>query len=331
MPTWEPDPTVPAGQLPLFDKIFAASPRQATGRSIAAVVLVGFVVAVVLVDYHLSVADVVLLAYLLGGYLLLHARSVLAHWQLKPLLAEAFVLVDVDPGGIEVSRRRVAVRLPDGGWLTITSRTTQPPLIAQRRLWVLRHGDRARVLLPGAGLLKARIRTEPLRNGAQPPPPPADAWEAARKSGNLRLIRHRMVVFGVTTALLVWARLGYPQDDRSFFAIVLTIGPVVTAVLTLQYVIGAIAGGGSRRWSEFAVDPGPAISSVRMRQRQLRLLRVEGRGVLADGTRVSFVVPGADLFLALEFASAGQLWFSGKLVRAQIGGRRIHVQRLDEA
>ncbi|MET7990692.1 hypothetical protein ABZU76_07255 [Amycolatopsis sp. NPDC005232] len=227
---------------------------------ITAVVLVGFVVAVLMANYRLSTADVVLMAYLLGGYLLLHIRSVLVHRQIKPLLTEVFVPVDVEPVGIEANRRQVAVRLPDGHWLAITSRTTQPPLVAQRRLWVLRHGDRARVLLPGAGLLKARIRAEPLRDGARPPQPPADAWEAAKQSANLRVARRKTVVFALTTALLAWARLGYPHDDRSLFAIVLTIAPVLTAVRALQYLIALIGMGQYRRWSEFAVEPDPVIS-----------------------------------------------------------------------
>ncbi|MEV0065957.1 hypothetical protein [Amycolatopsis sp. NPDC050768] len=106
----------------------------------------------------------------------------------------------------------VAARLPDGRWLHFTlSAGSRTQLAGQRRLWLIRNGDRAIVALPGAPAAGfGHLNDEPIAGAAELP------------VVLLRPVFRNLALSAVAAALAVWTIVGVFEHRSAGWPAVLT-------------------------------------------------------------------------------------------------------------
>ncbi|RSD11786.1 hypothetical protein [Amycolatopsis eburnea] len=312
---WEPDPALPAGALPVFGELHAAARRRAAAH---VVLPLPFVVGgVALLFGRFGIAAPLFLVVFFGVLLFTTVAVLTTLRRAVPFLRARFE--PVVPDELLVAGRRVGVRLPDGRWLHAKlPAPLRVQLAGERRLWLLRLGDRAMVMLPGTGVLgAARIADHPLP-GARPlpaesrvpTPPRHDPVLTAYRRHIAHLMWYSAAVYGVTAALAAWAAADLP-DERAlvaakggavFLAGFIGLFALVVAGRAIQFRAPVPAGS----WTELTVVVDRPIGINRY-----GLVRIQGRAVLPDGRTIGFRMRNVAVAFALATTGTGQLWIAG--------------------
>ncbi|WP_432855388.1 hypothetical protein ACQPXB_22290 [Amycolatopsis sp. CA-161197] len=314
---WEPDPAVPAGALPVFGELHAAARRRAAASLFFPLPFV--IGGIGLFFAGKGVAAPLFLVVFFGVALVAAIAILTTLRRAVPFLGARFEPVDCPPHGVVLAGREVGVRLPDGRWLR--ARMPAPlrvQLAGERRLWLLRVGERAMITLPGSGVLgAARITDGPLPGARvlpigsrEPTSPRLDPVLTAYRRYLARLCWYPAVVYGVVAVLAGWAAADLPQERALHTA---SSGAVFIAafigVLALIVVVRAVrlrAPLAADTWTELAVVLDRPVS-INGRG----LVRLQGRAVLPDGRMVGFRMRNVPVAFGLATATTGQLWIAG--------------------
>ncbi|NBH11295.1 hypothetical protein [Amycolatopsis sp. SID8362] len=314
---WEPDPAVPAGALPVFGELHAAARRRAAAHLVLPLPFV--IGGTALLFGRFGIAAPLFLVVFFGVLLLTTVAILTTLRKAVPFLRARFEPVVPAPDGLVVAGRRVGVRLPDGRWLH--ARMPAPlrvQLAGERRLWLLRLGDRAMVTLPGTGVLgTATITDHPLPDARPlpaesrvPAPPRHDPVLTAYRRHVGNLMWYSAAVYGVTAALAAWASADLP-DERAlaaakggavFLAVFIGLFALIVVGRAIQFRSPVPADS----WTELSVVVDRPISINRY-----GLVRIEGRALLPDGRTVGFRMRNVAVAFALATATTGQLWIAG--------------------
>ncbi|QYN24317.1 hypothetical protein [Amycolatopsis sp. DSM 110486] len=309
MSSWQPDPALPADQLPLFGDLLRAMHRGAV-RQLAYAVALFLVAAVFVVRGDQAVPESVLLAYFFGGNVALKAAAVARQRRIKPLLAGAFERVEVSD---VVIGRAVGFALPDGRWVRFRAPRHGAEVLAQRReAWLLHSGNRAAVLVPAtdAGLVPARIGDRPPGRRARPAEPATTPDAAPLQALRKRREWTDLAGMAVISALYVVAWLTFPATDRLLAPLTAVLG-MLTVLSTAIAAVASIRPSRAREWTELELEP--VITFRRDR------LSLQARATRPDGTEVALEVPRVSLAAALDIAATGKLWVTGS--RAGLPGQ----------
>ncbi|WP_328605649.1 hypothetical protein OG943_37500 [Amycolatopsis sp. NBC_00345] len=312
---WEPDPAVPAGALPLFGEFMVKVRRRAVGETVFAALLTLGGVALFFGD--VGIVTPIFVVVIFGAYLALGVYNLVVSLWMKPLLKARFELVECTPDAAFAAGSTIGVRLPDGRWL----RTKLPEgmrlqLFGQRRLWLLRLGDRAVVTVPGVLLVRSgRIQDEPIPD-AQPLPvasveptsPRLDPVLAAHRRDAARLMAWFAVAILVVFVWAAWSGVGFALDTplAAIPAGVVLIGLALAALPIVGSIILMRRPLPHDTWTELRVVlDGPIQVSGR------GVARFRGHTTLPDGRPIAFRGPRVPLSVVVNVAATGQLWTAG--------------------
>ncbi|MET7996810.1 hypothetical protein ABZU76_38630 [Amycolatopsis sp. NPDC005232] len=314
---WEPDPAVPAGALPVFGELHAGARRRAATSLFFPL---PFVVGGIALFFAGEGVVAPLFLVVFFGVVLVVAIAVLtALRRAVPFLGARFEPVDCAPDGVIVAGGEVGVRLPDGRWL----RTRMPAplrvqLAGERRLWLLRVGERAMTTLPGSGALgAARITDGPLPGGLvlpigsrEPTSPRLDPVLTAYRRYLARVCWYAAAVYGIVAVLAGWAAADLPGDQALQTArsgavfLAAFVGVVALIVMVRAYRFRSPLAADT--WTELAV-----VLDRPVRINGRGLVRLQGRAVLPDGRMIGFRMRNVAVGFGLATATTGQLWIAG--------------------
>ncbi|MFI5615708.1 hypothetical protein [Amycolatopsis sp. NPDC051903] len=331
---WEPDPAVPAGALPVFGELHAVARRRAAASLVLPLPFVVGGTALFFAGVGV-VAPLFLVVFF--GVVLVAALAVLAALRRAvPLLGARFEPVNCASDGVVVAGREVGVGLPDGRWLrTRLPAPLRVQLAGERRLWLLRAGDRVMVTLPGAGVLLAARITDGPPPGAlvlpvgsrEPTSPRLDPVLTAYRRYAARVCWYAAAVYGVVAALAGWTAADLPADRALQAArngavfLAVFIGVVALGVLVRGFRLSAPLAADT--WTEL-----PVVLDRPIRINGRGLVRLRGRALLPDGRTVGFRMRNAVVAFGLATATTGQLWIAGvprpgKVATAGIPGHAV--------
>lgn len=317
----EPVPGVPSGAEPLFPGHVRQVTSTITGRLVLSGALLILGLLLVVTDGPESALPYIYFAAF-GGTMAMWSYLLVVQRRLVRLFGEPYHRLDVAPDGLLAKGSRVSVRLPDGRWLrTRLTDGARVQLAGERRLWVLGTGERVFVRLPGAMWVRGgRIDDTPVPGSTpaehvsrHPAPPRHDPVLAAHRRFQIR----RMVISGVVFLLLGVAGLvvvsSVSDDTAGFIADSAAVGGlaggsavfVFLGTLTLAGLVRAGRPITEDSWLELrvALDT-PFVPRAR------NLARLTGWALHPDGSQTRFRVI-ADISLAANIATTGQLWLRG--------------------
>ncbi|MET7990691.1 hypothetical protein ABZU76_07250 [Amycolatopsis sp. NPDC005232] len=324
IPVWEPEPGVPAASLPPFGDLYAKARRTA-----AAQVLFGALITVAglaLLFAGASVPASIFVAFLGCRILLNWVPAVVSGIGTKPGPTEVFEAMPVDPDGLVARRSHVGVRLPDGLWL----RVQLPPgvrvqLAGQRRLWLLRRGDRVHVVVPGIVLVwKGRLVSAPVSGAKHLPVVPRDVVApcedpvlSADRRAKVPMMLIMVLLNVISVGLAVWTVVGLKADvvARTAAADFAAPGGAAVAVLGVFAALHALTCAitllkllrprSERSWTELPVLDRQITFSGSYRA------VLKGHVRLPDGSVAGFRTSKVFASLALDVAASDRLWTLG--------------------
>ncbi len=317
----EPQPGMPADQLPGLDQLLARTKR---GKYFFSAVCFGILVAIGIATAG-SIGPGLATLMIVGPAVMVYVsvRVLVATTGMAGLVKSPFTRVDIAPDGMRAAGKRVALQLPDGRWLVCRLGEPNRLLIAGlRRVWLLGPDARGRVvvLVPGnIRLTTARIRdTPPERSEPVPPAPrvPLRPAEDPVLLAHLKAVDRRVLIpAGVTLAIgaiALWA--GVDSAIRSHlrsvggmtagfvfaFVMLLLTGQLVTVWFKQRKLLPPDAG-----WFELRVNLAAPLFVTAG-----GIATLTGYATLPDHSVHTFRAR-IDAALATNIAVTGQLWAIG--------------------
>ncbi|MEW2500085.1 hypothetical protein AB0878_06335 [Amycolatopsis sp. NPDC047767] len=324
IPVWEPQPGVPAAALPPFGVVYAKARRTAAIQVAIGSVITAAGLALLFAGANAPAS--IFVAFLGCRILLSWVPAVVSGIGTKPGPAAMFELVLVDPDGLVARRGRVGVRLPDGRWLnTRLPAGVRLQLAGQRRLWLLRCGDRVSVVVPGIVLVwKGRLAAAPVRGAKQVPviprdvvPPSEDRVLNTDRRAKVPTMLIVVLLNVISVGLAMWAVVGLKADvvartvDVDFAAATAAVIAVLGLLTALHTLVGVVT-----LWKLLRPRSESSWTELPVLDRQITFSGsfravLKGHVRLPDGSVAGFRTSKVFASLALDVAASDRLWTLG--------------------